>query len=58
MENSSAIKGADYAREMVAGLERDTKQLAARKAMARLAIKHGNYDEAAKDVWRAYLETL
>lgn len=52
-------KGPDYARDIIATIERETKSRAARKRMAELAIgRLGNYTPEAKDVWRAYLATF
>jgi hypothetical protein len=39
----------------IAAMERETKSKAARAAMARLAIKHGNISAEGKDEYRDYL---
>ena len=52
------MKNAEYARDIIATMERDTKSRAARKRMAELAVKIGNYDDEAKTVWSEYLESF
>jgi len=52
------MKNADYARDNIATMERETKSKAARKRRAQLALERGNYDAPAKQVWREYLETF
>lgn len=50
------MKNAIYAQQIIDLLERETKSLNARLALARLALsRHGNYDESGKNVFRAYL---
>jgi hypothetical protein len=56
MENSLAIKGADYARDAVAMLASGNPNHSAREAMAKLAVAHGNYTDEGKAIWREYLE--
>ena len=50
------IKGADYARDYIAWMKAGTRSLSARRKMAEMAINIGNYDDAAKAVWREYLD--
>lgn len=52
---TSTPKGAAYAREIIATMERETKSVAARKQLAESAIRRGNYDDAGKAVFRDYL---
>lgn len=57
MENSRAIKGADYAREAIAIMARETRSEGARRGLAKLAIsRHGNYTPEGKTLWAMYLE--
>ncbi len=55
MENSTAIKGAEYAREAVAltATNRNTK---AREAMAKAAVRIGNYTPGGKAIWEEYID--
>lgn len=55
IDNSCAVKGADYARQAIAETARGTKQKAARMALAKAIPTHGNYDDAGKALWAAYL---
>ena len=52
------MKNAEYAKTIIATLEAETKSKAARKRMAEMAIKIGNYDAAAKNVFAEYLKTF
>lgn len=54
----SPMKSADYARDVIATMERETKSKAARKRMAELVLSHGNYDQEAMQIWRDYLESF
>ena len=55
LENSFAIKGADYAKQAIATVARETKQHKARVALATAIPMHGNYDDAGKALWADYL---
>lgn len=57
MATTKAPKCAQYARDVIAELTRDCKSKRARVRMAEMAISMGNYNDAARDVWRAYLAT-
>lgn len=50
-----APKGADYARDIIATMERETKSRKARVRLAEIAISHGNYTDEAKQEFRNYL---
>lgn len=52
------MKNASYAKEIIATMEVETKSKSARKRMAELAIKVGNYDYAANKVWAEYLDGM
>ena len=52
------MKNADYARDIIATMERETKSKAARKRMAEIVLERGNYDAHAMQVWHDYLKTL
>lgn len=52
------MKNAEYARDIIATMERETKSRATRQRMAEIAIRIGNYDDEAKQVWREYLRTF
>lgn len=54
MENSTNIKGRDYALDAIRKVATSTPSLSARKAMARAALTVGNYDEAGLAEWRSY----
>ena len=54
MQNDRSLKGAAYAKEAIA-LTSTNRNAAARKAMAAAAVRIGNYDEAGKAQWAAYL---
>lgn len=49
---------ADQVRASIAKMERAKASLAARKAMAKLAVKHGNFTDEGRKVWADYLESL
>lgn len=51
-------KGPEFAREIIATLESDCKNRAARKRMAEMALRRGNYSDAGLAVWRDYLGTF
>ena len=57
MAITKAPKCAQYARDVIAELTRDCKSKRARVRMAEMAISMGNYNDDARDVWRAYLAT-
>lgn len=52
------MKNASFARNIIATMEAETKSKAARKRMAEMAIKIGNYDAEAKAVFAEYLKTF
>lgn len=52
------MKNAAYAKMIIATMEAETKSKAARKRMAEMAIKIGNYDDDAKVVFSDYIKTL
>ena len=54
----ASLKGTDYARDIIATMERETISRDARKRMAETAIQFGRYDGAAIMVWRDYLRTF
>lgn len=55
MENSTAIKGAAFARKAVEMLKANPN-IVARKTMAQAAVRIGNYTVEGKAVWSAYLK--
>lgn len=55
MENSTAIKGEDYAAQVIAQLRAGTPNAGAREALAKAALSIGNYTQAAKLLWQDYL---
>ncbi len=55
MENSTRTKDADYAREAIAMIARETKQHSARVGMCKLVEAHGNYTPEGKALWADYL---
>lgn len=52
------MKNASFARNIITTMEAETKSKAARKRMAEMAIKIGNYDAEAKAVFAEYLKTF
>ena len=57
MATTKAPKCAEYARGVIAELTRDCRSKRARVRMAEMAIDMGNYTDAARHAWRAYLAT-
>lgn len=49
---------ADQVRGVIAEMDRAKTNLAARKAMANVAIRPGNVTDEGREVWRAYAATL
>lgn len=54
MENTTSIKGAQYAIEAVALIAKN-RNARARKTMAAGAVRIGNYTPGAKAVWEQYI---
>ena len=54
MQNDRSLKGAAYAKEAIR-LTSSNRNASARKAMAAAAVRIGNYDEAGKAQWAAYI---
>ena len=55
MENSTAIKGCEYAAQAIDKIARETPNASARKAIAGGVLAFGNYTDAAKVLWFEYL---
>lgn len=45
-------------RKSIARLERSKATLSARRAMASLAVRHGNFTDDARQLWADFLEAL
>lgn len=52
-----AAKGADYAQEVIAEMERGTKSRKARVRMIQIVLDRGNYTAEGLNVWRAHART-
>jgi hypothetical protein len=57
-EMPKVLRGVDWAADCIQSVKKNTKQKAARIAIAKAAITIGNYTEEAKDLWRAYLDEI
>lgn len=49
---------AEGVREIISTMERETKSLAARKAMARAAVKLANVTDEGRQVWLEYARRI
>lgn len=56
LTKENIMKNAAYAKDIIATMEVETNSKAARKRMAEMAVKVGNYDDEAKAVWAEYLK--
>jgi hypothetical protein len=56
LENSTVIKGVDYARKAIALTMRDPITQETRESLARVAVRIGHYTPEAKQLWQDYLD--
>ena len=57
MQNSTEIKGYEYATQAIDKIARETPSASARKAIAGGVLAFGNYTDAAKVLWLEYLNS-